>query len=101
MVSLRKTRGRGPGRPGCRGTLKASKALNAAFVQIDVIEEGLDVGPMRPPPFGKSALKHGCAVIVPAALAHVLVPNLDLFAARLFFGGSLAPGENFKVRAAL
>jgi hypothetical protein len=49
--------------------------VHAAFVEVDVVEEGLDVCAVGEPAFGEALLEAFGEVVVPTAFAHALVPD--------------------------
>ena len=71
----------------------------ATFVDVEVIEEGLDVVPVFDPAFLFAHEEAFGGLIVPAAFAHELVPDFDfLFGGASAFGG--APVKNFLIGSA-
>jgi hypothetical protein len=49
--------------------------MHAAFVEVDVVEKGLDVCAVGEPAFGEALLEAFGEVVVPTAFAHALVPD--------------------------
>src|SRR5581483_4069976 len=76
-----------------------SIAWIAAFIEIDIIENRLHIGAIFKTAFAQPALQNLGRFIVPAALPHELVPDLDLLV-RWFAAMLEAPFENFLVAAA-
>ena len=58
----------------------------AAFIQIDVVEERLNIGTMCMTAFGETFFEPWRCFVVPSTFTHELVPNLDIFEGRTISG---------------
>ena len=72
----------------------------ASLVDVDVLEECLDVAAVLEVAFANTPLQRGRGFIVPAALAHEFIPDLDLLLTGLAALGE-APLQNLLIGAAL
>ncbi|MDB6171186.1 MAG: hypothetical protein JWL59_497 [Chthoniobacteraceae bacterium] len=84
------------------GTSRSTSLLHLiarSFVGIDIIEKGLDVGAVFKAAFKLAALQHLAAGIIPAAFAHELVPDFEIFLVGLAALG-ITPIEDFLIAAA-
>ncbi len=72
-------------------------SVHPAFVEVDVVEEGLDVGAVAETTFRETLLETLREVVIPTAFTHVLVPDRDPFLVR-FSAVLKAPSEQFFVR---